>query len=85
MDSLSDRGFHATAAHLLLTDGMHSPPASEHVTLMCRLRTDLRKQVLGNGILHVLRSACRWKDCPLKYEPATTTHDPYNRWSAQGL
>ena len=66
MDSLSDRGFHATAAHLSLTDDMHSPPASEHVTLMCRLRTDLRKQVLGNGILHVLRSGCRWKDCPLK-------------------
>jgi transposase len=38
-----------------------------------------------SGILHVLRSGCRWKDCPPEYGPPTTIYNRYNRWSAQGL
>ena len=38
-----------------------------------------------SGILHVLRSGCRWRDCPPEHGPVTTIHNRYNRWSAQGL
>ena len=32
-----------------------------------------------SGIVHVLRSGCRWKDCPAVYGPPTTV---YNRFKA---
>ena len=43
-------------------------------------RVDDRRVI--NGILHVLRSGCRWKDCPPEYGPSTTI---YNRWNTDGL
>lgn len=46
-------------------------------------RVDDRRVI--SGILHVLRSGCRWKDCPPELGPATTIYNRYNRWSAQGL
>ena len=46
-------------------------------------RVDDRRVI--SGILHVLRSGCRWKDCPPEFGPATTIYNRYNRWSAQGL
>lgn len=46
-------------------------------------RVDDRRVI--SGILHVLRSGCRWKDCPPEYGPPTTIYNRYNRWSAQGL
>ena len=46
-------------------------------------RVDDRRVI--SGILHVLRSGCRWKDCPPEYGPSTTIYNRYNRWSAQGL
>jgi transposase len=46
-------------------------------------RVDDRRVI--SGILHVLRSGCRWRDCPLGYGPATTIYNRYNRWSAQGV
>lgn len=46
-------------------------------------RVDDRRVI--SGILHVLRSGCRWKDCPSEYGPPTTIYNRYNRWSAQGL
>ena len=38
-----------------------------------------------SGILHVLRSGCRWSDCPPEYGPATTIYNRYNRWSTQDI
>src|ERR1700759_4407505 len=46
-------------------------------------RVDDRRVI--SGILHVLRSGCRWRDCPPEYGPATTIYNRYNRWSAQGI
>ena len=46
-------------------------------------RVDDRRVI--SGILHVLRSGYRWRDCPPEYGPVTTIYDRYNRWSAQGL
>lgn len=34
-----------------------------------------------SGIIHVLKSGCRWRDCPAEYGPYTTIYNRYNRWS----
>jgi transposase len=40
------------------------------------------RQVIS-GIIHVLRSGCRWKDCPSIYGPYTTIYNRFNRWSGR--
>jgi transposase len=37
-----------------------------------------------SGIVHVLRSGCRWQDCPAVYGPSTTVYNRFNRWSRRG-
>ena len=37
-----------------------------------------------SGIIHVLQSGCRWRDCPPAYGPSTTVDNRYNRWSGRG-
>ena len=44
-----------------------------------RRREDDRRII--SGIIHVLQSGCRWRDCPPEYGPSTTV---YNRWSQKG-
>ncbi len=34
-----------------------------------------------SGIFHVLKSGCRWQDCPADYGPYTTVYNRFNRWS----
>jgi len=34
-----------------------------------------------SGIFHVLKSGCRWQDCPSEYGPPTTVYNRFNRWS----
>jgi transposase len=34
-----------------------------------------------SGILHVLKTGCRWRDVPPAYGPPTTIYNRYNRWS----
>ena len=38
-----------------------------------------------SGIMHVLKSGCRWVDCPPEYGPAKTIYNRFNRWSARGI
>jgi putative transposase len=38
-----------------------------------------------SGIVHVLRSGCRWQDCPEIYGPPTTVYNRFNRWARRGL
>jgi transposase len=38
-----------------------------------------------SGIIHVLQSGCRWRDCPAHYGPPTTVYNRYNRWSQKGI
>jgi transposase len=38
-----------------------------------------------SGIVHVLRSGGRWKDCPAIYGPSTTIYNRFHRWSRRGL
>jgi transposase len=42
-------------------------------------RVDDRRVI--SGIVHVLRSGCRWRDCPGEYGPYTTIYNRFNRWS----
>jgi transposase len=46
-------------------------------------RVDDRRVV--SGIIHVLQSGCRWKDCPAVYGPPTTIYTRFNRWSRKRL
>ena len=38
-----------------------------------------------SGIFHVLKSGCRWRDCPEAYGPPTTIYNRFNRWSRKRL
>jgi transposase len=42
------------------------------------------KRVIS-GIVHMLRSGARWRDCPTEYGPYTTIYNRFNRWSRQGI
>lgn len=46
-------------------------------------RTDDRRVI--SGIIHVLRTGCRWRDCPACYGPSTTVYNRFHRWSAKGI
>jgi len=38
-------------------------------------RVDDRRVI--SGILHVLKTGCRWRDCPARYGPHTTIYNRY--------
>jgi transposase len=42
-------------------------------------------RMIISGILHVLTSGCRWRDCPAAYGPRTTVYNRFNRWSRRGF
>jgi transposase len=46
-------------------------------------RVDDRRII--SGIVHMLRSGARWRDCPSDYGPYTTVYNRFNRWSRQGV
>lgn len=45
-------------------------------------RSDDRR--ILSGIMHVLKSGCRWCDCPPEYGPAKTVYNRFRRWSDRG-
>ena len=56
-----------------------------------RLPTDVRgvervddRRVIS-GIVHVLKSGCRWCDCPPEYGPPTTIYNRFVRWARRGI
>jgi transposase len=46
-------------------------------------RVDDRRVI--SGILHVLKTGCRWRDVPAAYGPPATIYNRFNRWSGRGL
>ncbi len=38
-----------------------------------------------SGILHVLKTGCRWRDVPSEYGPPTTIYNRYHRWSQRRI
>ena len=61
----------ARIAHLLPTD------------VRGKKRVDDRRVI--SGILHVLKSGCRWCDCPPEYGPHTTIYNRFVRWAERGV
>jgi len=37
-----------------------------------------------SGIIHMLQSGARWRDCPREYGPYTTIYNRFNRWAKRG-
>jgi transposase len=46
-------------------------------------RVDDRRVI--SGIVHVLKSGCRWKDAPAAYGPPKTLYNRFVRWRAKGV
>ena len=46
-------------------------------------REDDRRVI--SGIVHVLKSGCRWCDCPPEYGPPTTIYNRFVRWAERGV
>jgi transposase len=46
-------------------------------------REDDRRVI--SGIIHVLKSGCRWCDCPEAYGPPTTIYNRFVRWAERGI
>jgi len=67
---LSDEAWAAIEPHL-----PHNQPGAR--------RVDDRRVI--SGIVHVLKTGCRCRDCPPEYGPPTTIYNRYHRWSRRGL
>ena len=46
-------------------------------------RVDDRRVI--SGIIHILKSGCRWCDCPPEYGPTTTIYNRFVRWARRGI
>jgi transposase len=46
-------------------------------------RVDDRRVI--SGIVHVLKSGCRWADAPTVYGPRKTLYNRFVRWAAKGV
>lgn len=46
-------------------------------------RVDDRRVI--SGIVHVLKSGCRWVDAPAEYGPRKTLYNRFVRWAAKGV
>lgn len=44
-------------------------------------RVDDRRVI--SGIVHMLKTGARWRDCPPEYASYTTIYNRFNRWSKQ--
>lgn len=67
---LSDEVWAAIEPHL-----PHNQPGAR--------RVDDRRVI--SGIIHVLKSGGRWRDCPKDYGPHTTIYNRYHRWSRREI
>ena len=46
-------------------------------------RVDDRRVI--SGIVHVIKTGCRWCDCPPEYGPHTTVYNRFTRWAERGV
>jgi transposase len=56
-----------------------------HLPTDVRGKARVDDRTVISGILHVLRSGCRWKDCPPEYGPPTTIYNRFVRWAERGV
>jgi len=43
-----------------------------------------RDRRIISGIIHMLQSGARWRDCPREFGPYTTVYNRFNRWAKRG-
>ena len=55
----------------------------QYVMPLKRYEADDRRVI--SGIVHVLKSGCRWCDCPPEYGPPTTIYNRFVRWARRGV
>jgi transposase len=48
-------------------------------------RKDEDDRRILSGIMHVVKTECRWEDCPPEYGPHKTIYNRFNRWSGRGI
>jgi transposase len=48
-----------------------------------KARVDDRRVI--SGIVFVIKSGCRWCDCPPEYGPAKTIYNRFVRWAERGV
>lgn len=48
-----------------------------------KARVDDRRVI--SGIVHVIKTGCRWCDCPPEYGPPTTIYNRFVRWAERGV
>ena len=72
------------ADHFWLSDGQWAV-IEPHIPKVYtgKRRVDDRRVI--SGIVHMLRSGARWRDCPAEFGPYTTVYNRFNRWSRQGI
>ena len=46
-------------------------------------RVDDRRVI--SGIMHMLETGARWRDCPADYGPYMTIYNRFHRWRRQGV
>ncbi len=54
-------------------------------SLVCRPMCEGWNERTIGVIVHVLKSGCRWCDCPPEYGPATTVYNRFVRWARRGI
>jgi len=67
-----------------LTDGQFAKIES-HLPKDTRGKPRVDDHRVINGIVHVLRSGCRWVDAPAAYGPRKTLYNRYVRWADKGV
>jgi transposase len=56
-----------------------------HLPMDVRGKARVNDRRVISGILHVLKSGCRWCDCPPEYGPPTTIYNRFVRWAERGV
>ncbi len=56
-----------------------------HLPTDTRGKARVDDQRVISGIIHVLKSGCRWIDAPAVYGPRKTLYNRYVRWADKGI
>ena len=70
--------------HFWLNDGQFARLAP-HLPTDTRGKPRVDDRRVISGIVHVLKSGCRWADSPLVYGPRKTLYNRFVRWAAKGV
>jgi transposase len=65
-----------------MSNGLESNLTCRRMCAAWRGRIDRR---VISRIVHVLKSGCRWSDCPPEYVPHTTIYNRFARWAERGI